>query len=47
MEFWLLAENRISRPEKLEMTTTKYTLPETKMNTACKDVLIFHFRRLW
>ena len=40
MKFSLLSENRIFRPQILEITITKYTLPETTLNTACNDVLI-------
>ena len=47
MEFWLLSENRLFRPQILKINKTKYTLPKTTLNTACNDVLIIFLGRLW
>ena len=41
MEFWLLAESRIFRPQISRITILKWTLPETMKKTACNNVLIF------
>ena len=47
MDFWLLLENRNFRPQMMETSITKYTLPQIKLNTACNDVLNNILRRLW
>ena len=39
-EIWLLAENRIFRPQILKITLTKYTMPKTTLKIACNDVVI-------